>query len=111
MITIKDIAKAAGVSPATVSNVLNKRDGVSYEKIRLVEDTALRMGYHIDKSASALRKGSTKIIALFLPTISEACTKKMILSSMKIPASAGLTISVTWISRMRRKRNIISCIP
>jgi len=73
MITIKDIAKAAGVSPATVSNVLNKRDGVSYEKIRLVEDTALRMGYHIDKSASALRKGSTKIIALFLPTISEAC--------------------------------------
>lgn len=73
MITIKDIAKAAGVSPATVSNVLNKRSCVSYEKIRLVEDTALQMGYQIDKSASALRKGSTKILALFLPTISEAC--------------------------------------
>lgn len=47
MPTIKDIAKAAGVSHGTVSNVLNKRGGVSYEKIRLVEQTARALGYSI----------------------------------------------------------------
>lgn len=71
MATIKDIAKAAGVSHGTVSNVLNKRGCVSYEKIRLVEETARAMGYAIDEKASTLRRGTAKAIAVLLPTLSE----------------------------------------
>lgn len=69
MPTIKDIAKAAGVSHSTVSNVLNKKTGVSSEKIRLVQETAHAMGYRIDEQASLLRKGVTRIVAVILPDI------------------------------------------
>ena len=71
MTTIKDIAAAAGVSHGTVSNVLNKRGNVSYEKIRLVEETAIAMGYAIDEKASLLRRGTTKTLAVLLPAVSE----------------------------------------
>lgn len=71
MATMNDIAKAAGVSRGTVSNVLNGRGGVSYEKIRLVEETAARLGYSLDQRASTLRKGVSESVALILPDISE----------------------------------------
>ncbi len=71
MATIKDIAKAAGVSHGTASSVLNKRGGVSYKKIRLVEQAAVKMGYAIDEKASLLRRGKTCTIAVLLPNLSE----------------------------------------
>lgn len=72
MPTIKDIARAAGVSHGTVSNVLNKRGGVSYAKIRLVENAAKAMGYAIDEKASLLRRGTAKTLAVLLPSLDEA---------------------------------------
>lgn len=72
MPTIKDIAKATGVSHGTVSNVLNKRGNVSYAKIKLVEEAAQRMGYYINEKASALREGKTNIVAVILPNITES---------------------------------------
>jgi len=69
MATMKDIAKAAGVSHGTVSNVLNKKGNVSIEKIRLVEQAAKALGYQIDEQASRLRKGTSRIVYIILPNI------------------------------------------
>ncbi|HJC11156.1 MAG TPA: LacI family DNA-binding transcriptional regulator [Candidatus Blautia merdigallinarum] len=55
MATIKDIAKYAGVSHGTVSNVLNRRGNVSAEKIKLVEQAAKDLGYQMNVQASKLR--------------------------------------------------------
>ena len=59
MVTIKDIARESGVSHGTVSNVLNNKGNVSAAKIRLVEETAKRLGYNVNSQAQFLRKGTT----------------------------------------------------
>ncbi|MCC5972791.1 MAG: LacI family DNA-binding transcriptional regulator [Rubellimicrobium sp.] len=49
-VTLQDIAKAAGVSPATVDRVLNNRDGVRFRTREMVLDAARRLGYVTDVS-------------------------------------------------------------
>lgn len=71
MPTMKDIAREAGVSHGTVSNVLNKTGKVSIEKIRLVEEAAKRLGYVPNAQAQLLRQGSPSQIALILPSLRE----------------------------------------
>lgn len=70
MATIKDIAKEAGVSLGTVSNVLNKKHNVSLDKIQLVNNAIKKLGYQKNHQASFLKSGSTNHIAVIFPTIS-----------------------------------------
>ena len=44
-VTIKDVAKAANVSVATVSRVLNKKSNVSEEAIQAVNSAVQALGY------------------------------------------------------------------
>ena len=69
MVTIKDIAKAAGVAQGTVSNVLNGKGNVSSEKIKQVTDAAAALGYVPNERAKLLRKGRSNILAVVLPNI------------------------------------------
>lgn len=71
MPTMKDIAREAGVSHGTVSNVLNKTGKVSIEKIRLVEEAAKRLGYVPSAQAQLLRQGAPSLIAIILPSLYE----------------------------------------
>ena len=62
--TIKDIAKACGVSVSTVSRVLNKHPDVS-EPVRLrVMDTVERLGYIPNNSARDLVRSSSDAIGV-----------------------------------------------
>lgn len=70
MVSMDDVARAAGVSTATVSRVLNNRAGVSArsaEKVRIaVED----LGYVMSAIASGLASGRTKSIGVIVPDLS-----------------------------------------
>ncbi|PAQ15608.1 hypothetical protein CD798_05935 [Bacillaceae bacterium SAOS 7] len=70
MVTILDIAKAAGVSHGTVSNVLNGKGNVSSKKMELVLKTAEELGYNLNNNAKLLRSGKSQTIIIILPTIS-----------------------------------------
>src|SRR3954468_9752369 len=65
--TISDVAKLCGVTPATVSRVLNgkKKFSASDAVREKIFDTARKLGYVPDLAARNLNRGSTRIIGLF----------------------------------------------
>lgn len=67
MVTIKDIAKVAGVSQGTVSNVLNQKGNVSAQKIQLVQAAAKQLGYQLNSQAQLLRKGRSNDVLIWIP--------------------------------------------
>jgi len=65
-ITIKDIAREAGVSIATVSNALNDVDVLKPETKQHVLEVAERLHYIPDINGRGLKSGKTKVIGLFV---------------------------------------------
>lgn len=68
-VTIKDIAKVAGVSYSTVSKALNNSPLVKEETKKLIIKIATEMGYEPNFAAQRLVSKKTKIIGLIWPTI------------------------------------------
>lgn len=67
--SIKDVAKEAGVSPATVSRVLNN-SGYAHEDTRkAVLQAVEKLNYKPNEVARSLYKGKSKLIGLILPDI------------------------------------------
>lgn len=68
--TLKDIARATGLSTTTVSLVLNgKPHRISKEKCQLIKETAKKMDYHPNRLAVGLIKHETRTVGLILPDI------------------------------------------
>lgn len=69
-VTIDDIAKAAGVHPATVSRALRGVSGkVSPDKRAEIERIARDLGYHPNAVAASLRTKQTNIAAIVVPDL------------------------------------------
>ena len=67
--SVRDVAVKAGVSPATVSNVLGGRKKVNAEMAARVRAAAAELGYEADRAASFLRSGQSRIIAMLVPSL------------------------------------------
>lgn len=94
MATIKDIAKLAGVSHGTASNVLNHKGNVSTEKIKLVEEAARQLGYNISLQAQRLRKDSSNQIAIILPDIEKDTYRDFYITLTGLLAKANYETTV-----------------
>lgn len=68
-ITIKDVAREAGVSIASVSNALNDVDVLKPETKQHILDVAERLHYIPDINGRGLKSGKTKVIGLFVASI------------------------------------------
>lgn len=69
MTSIREVAKLAGVSPSTVSRVINDTVNVDSEKKRRVLQVIQETGFIPNELARSLYKKSSKIIGVIVPTI------------------------------------------
>ncbi|WP_299166283.1 LacI family DNA-binding transcriptional regulator [uncultured Arthrobacter sp.] len=77
MTTIRDVAKDAGVSAATVSRVVNGLLGYSEETRQRVEEAVLRLNYETDFMARGLKTRQTSVIGLLAPMVSDALASEV----------------------------------
>lgn len=67
--SIREVAKLASVSPATVSNVMNGRRPDNDEIAQRVKKAAEVLGYSPSRAAANLRSGKVPIVAALVPEI------------------------------------------
>lgn len=66
-ITIKDVAREAGVSPSTVSRVISKNPRISKLTTEKVLSHMKKLGYHPNAIARNLARNSSRTIGLIMP--------------------------------------------
>lgn len=69
-VSIKDVAREAGVSIATVSRVLNDVDVVNEDTKKKVKDAIEKLGYRPNIVARSLKTQKTRTIGILIPDIS-----------------------------------------
>lgn len=71
MVTIKDVAKLAGVSVSTVSNIINGKGSVRTEKYKRVKAAIAELNYHPSFIAQNLRNTNSHLVGIILPYIED----------------------------------------
>lgn len=76
-LTLVDVARAAGLSLATVDRAINRRPGVSKRAIAKVEESLARLGYRPDPVAAQLARRSSFRFCFLLPTGSNSFMRQL----------------------------------
>ena len=71
-VTIKEVAKLAGVAPSTVTRVVQNKSTISEETKKRVRKAMKDLNYHPNLNARSLVSNATQVIGLVLPDDSDA---------------------------------------
>lgn len=95
-VTIKDVAKEAGVSIATVSHVINKTRYVSSDLLEKVNNAIQKTGYKVkaNDANSNLKVGKGSIVDFIVPNLGGTIYSQLIESLSKSLSDKGYLLSV-----------------
>ena len=94
-ITIKDVANALGVSPATISLALNNSPMISAATTRKVKEAAYNMGYVRNQYARRLSRGRSGTIALVVPDVENLYFASMIRHVIEQARELGYDVNIS----------------
>ena len=86
--TMKELAKLAGVSPAAISRYLNGGP-LSEEKRRVIRAAIEKTGYQPDPAAQMLRTRSTDIVGLIVPKLDSESVSRLAAGASEVLAQEG----------------------
>lgn len=110
-LTIRDVARAAGVSKAAVSYVLNGRPGVSEDTRRRVLAIVNELGYRPNSVARSLAGKRTQTLGLVIPHISDMFYATIVRGVESEAAAHGYTLMLqTTQADPRRERQVVDAI-
>ncbi|MCW8865070.1 MAG: LacI family DNA-binding transcriptional regulator, partial [Colwellia sp.] len=107
-VTLKDVAKKAGVSAITVSRVVNDYAGVRENVRAKVEIAISELGYIPNRSASALASSRSKLIGVLIPSLSNVVFNDVLRGVYDIagPANYQVLLADTHYSPIEEERSI-----
>jgi LacI family transcriptional regulator len=92
MATMKEVARLAGVSIATVSAALSGRNFVSPELKERVRAAVEELGYSPNAMASGLKRGASSLLGLIVPDITNPFFTTFVHGVQRRAAEAGYTV-------------------
>lgn len=90
--TIRDVAREAGVSVATVSRYLNNNGYISQKAEMKIREVMERLNYHPNEIARGLAKKKTRTIALIIPDITNPFFPELVVAIEEVAKSKGYSI-------------------
>ena len=92
--TIRAVARRAGVSLATVSNVMGKRRGVAAQLVAQVEAAVAELGYVPNVAASQLRSRRKTVVGLLVPDLANPFFATLVAGIERQARRAGFDIII-----------------
>lgn len=89
---IKDVARVAGVSTATVSRALSKPESVAAETRRAVLDAARITGYRINHAARNLRQQKSGAVVVLVPNLGNPFFSQILAGIESTLSKKGLSV-------------------
>lgn len=93
-VTLKDVAKEAGVSAMAVSKVLNDKGGISKETTKRILEVVKRLNYRPDNIAKSLRVQETNTIGVVVSDSNNLVFAKVLRGVQDAAAKAGHSVIV-----------------
>jgi LacI family transcriptional regulator/LacI family repressor for deo operon, udp, cdd, tsx, nupC, and nupG len=92
LVTIKDIAKAAGVSHTTVSRALKGNPAISPETRERIQILAQEMGYMPSAVAQSMRAQRTRTVGMVVTTIADPFVVQVVEGVERVAQEAGYSV-------------------
>jgi len=94
-VTLKEVAKEAGVSVMSVSKALNNKEGLSDETRRRILEIAAQMNYSQNQVACSLRTGATRTIGVVLSDSAESVVARVLRGIQDEARRNGYSVIIT----------------
>lgn len=102
-VSIKDVARVAGVSHQTVSRVLNQPETVREKTLKAVEEAIRLTGYHRNQYARALKSNKAKIIGVLLPNTGSSGPSSVLWAIERAVANTDYMLQIVFLNGQGRQ--------